>query len=161
VCFQDEKTVMPRELCHKDGAYSPPTGRALTVAWRRWLHILAGKWLKKFPFHPSSAQLSLKKQLAAAPKLINLAKKATLSLEKYHLGDTVARVGLVKQYSKGKVQAVIDRLLPLAAHFDDDELDVWALSSKAEAFPAATFGNYADFISAVKNGLGEMGHDGR
>lgn len=107
-----------------------------------------------------------KKISAQAPKLIDLAKKATISLEKHNLASTVARVGLVLdasgsmsgQYHKGKVQNVIERLLPLAVHFDDDEaLDVWAFSTSTLSLPAATLKNYANYINGVEGGWRKWG----
>lgn len=110
-------------------------------------------------------KLSLEKKVAkAAPKLVNLAKKAAISLEKKKLSNIVTRVGLILdasgsmryQYSQGKVQEVINRVLPLAVHFDDDgELDVWAFSSQSLALPAATLKNYENYIISAKGGWKE------
>lgn len=115
---------------------------------------------------PASAQkISLEKKIAtAAPKLVALAKKAAISLEKRKLSHIVARVGLIldasgsmrRQYSEGKVQEVINRILPLAVHFDDDgELDIWAFSSRSLALPAANLQNYEHYVSSIDGGWKE------
>lgn len=106
----------------------------------------------------TAAKLSLEKKLASEPKLIDLAKKADTTLDKYQLNETIARVALVldasgsmkEQYKTGKVQEVINRLLPLAVHFDDNaELDVWAFSQDAFRLPSVTLSNYSDFINTA------------
>lgn len=94
-----------------------------------------------------------------APALLDLAKKATISLEKHKLFDTILNVGLVldasgsmsRQYAQGKVQEVINRVLPLAVHFDaNNELDVWAFSNNTIQLPKATLSNYSNFIGDAK-----------
>lgn len=166
VDFQDEKAVMLGELYRKDGAWRfSAICQGFNGGMAALVKHFGGEVAEETP-SPVSTKLSLEKKLASAPKLINLAKKATISLEKYQLQKTVARVGLVldasgsmmNQYRTGKVQEVIERLLPLAVHFDDDgELDVWAFSSNVLALPAATLNNYADFINTAEGGWNNWG----
>lgn len=83
----------------------------------------------------NAPKVSLEKiMLDKAPKLVNLAKKATMSLEKRQLQNLTAKVALVsdatgsmnRQYREGDVQEVVNRILPLAVSFDDDQqLDCW------------------------------------
>ncbi len=165
--FQDEKAVMLGEIYRKDGAWRfSAVGQGFNGGMAALVKYFGGEVAEETPL-PTNSKLSLEKKLASAsPQLINLAKKATVSLEKYSLQDTVARVGLVldasgsmfAQYNTGKVQAVIERLLPLAVHFDDDgALDVWAFSSNVLALPAATLNNYADFINTAERGWRNWG----
>ncbi|OTE96495.1 tellurium resistance protein [Crenothrix sp. D3] len=166
VDFQDEKAVMLGELYRKDGTWRfSAVCQGFNGGMAALVKHFGGEVAEEAPL-PVSSKLSLEKKLASAPKLINLAKKATVSLEKYQLQETVARVGLVldasgsmmNQYRTGKVQEVIERLLPLAVHFDDDgELDVWAFSSNVLALPAATLNNYADFINTAEGGWNNWG----
>lgn len=110
----------------------------------------------------AAAKISLEKKVAeAAPQLVSLAKKAQVSLEKAQLTDTRARVGLVLdasgsmngQYSRGHVQEVVDRLLPLAVHFDDDgALDCWAFAAKPMRLTPVTLSNFRDFIKTDHGG---------
>jgi stress response protein SCP2 len=167
--FLDEKALMLGELYRKDGAWRfSATGQGFNGGLPALVRHFGGEVAEEVPATPPvSAKLSLEKKIAAdAPKLVDLAKKATVSLEKHRLQETLARVGLVLdasgsmsgQYSKGRVQEVIERLLPLAVHFDDDgELDVWAFSRKALALPPATLANYADYINSIERGWRNWG----
>lgn len=162
--FQDEKAVMLGELYRKDGTWRfCAVGQGFNGGMAALVQYFGGEVAEDAPAAP---KLSLEKKLASAPKLVDLAKKATVSLEKHRLQDTVARVGLVLdasgsmmgQYSKGKVQAVVERLLTLAVHFDDDgELDVWAFSKTPLALPPATLANYADYINTANRGWRNWG----
>ncbi|MBY3155588.1 tellurium resistance protein [Rhizobium laguerreae] len=101
-------------------------------------------------------RVSLEKRVAEkAPHLVSLAKKAQVSLEKNKLANVVATVGLVLdksgsmgfQYSKGRVQEVVDRVVPLAVHFDDNgELDCWIFADKQKKLPNVTLDNVKDFV---------------
>lgn len=111
---------------------------------------------------PPSSKISLVKIVEQkAPKLINLAKKADAVIEKQKLSTTVARVALVldasgsmkKQYREGRVQDLLNRLLPLAAQFDDDqEIDCWAFGNKTQKIGPVTFSNYEHFTQTAKGG---------
>lgn len=108
------------------------------------------------------ARISLEKKVAGkAPELVNLAKKAQISLEKANLTDVIAQVALVldasgsmnAQYRGGYVQEVVNRLLPLAIHFDDDgELDCWAFGAKPLRLSSVNMSNYKDFINTDSSG---------
>lgn len=117
------------------------------------------------------AQISLEKKVAAAaPHLAKLAGKLVVSLGKKRLLYTVARAALVldatgsmrAQYRDGKVQRIIDKIIPIAVHFDDDgELDVWTFAQKAKKFPSVTLSNVKDYIAreggGYKNWLPDLG----
>lgn len=114
------------------------------------------------PSPPPPASISLEKKIeAAAPQLLSLAKKAQVSLEKNNLAHVKAQVGLVLdvsgsmngQYSKGRVQEVINRVVPLAVHFDDDgELDCWGFGAKPCKLPDISLANYEDYVSTADGG---------
>lgn len=111
---------------------------------------------------PVQATFSLEKKVAAkAPALISLAKKAQVSLEKNNLTSVKAKLGFCLdvsgsmngQYSRGRVQEVMNRLIPLAVAFDDDaELDVFAFGAKPTQLSPATLTNYADYITTDHGG---------
>ncbi|WP_296405743.1 VWA domain-containing protein [Psychrobacter sp.] len=117
------------------------------------------------PIHQAHTKpkVSLEKvMLQKAPKLVNLAKKATVSLEKRHLQKLTAKVALVldasgsmhQQYKQGRVQKVVNRLLPLAVSFDDDQaLDCWAFGEKPCYLGDVGLQNYEGFIDSVQGGL--------
>jgi len=111
---------------------------------------------------PVQAKPSLEKvMLNKAPKLVNLAKKATVSLEKRQLQQLTAKVALVldatgsmnRQYKQGRVQEVVNRLLPLAVSFDDDQaLDCWAFGQHSQYLGEVGLDNYEKFIDSVHGG---------
>ncbi len=118
-----------------------------------------------------ASTISLEKRFSEkAPELVNLAKTFAVTLEKKSLTKTVARVALVldatgsmrAQYRDGKVQKIIDRIIPIAVQFDDDgELDVWTFAQKAKKFPSITLDNVKDYIAreggGYKNWLPALG----
>ena len=102
-----------------------------------------------------------KVMLEKAPKLVNLAKKATSSLEKRQLQQLTAKVALVldasgsmnRQYKQGRVQEVVNRLLPLAVSFDDDQaLDCWAFARDPQYLGEIGLSNYDGFIDNAHGG---------
>ena len=99
--------------------------------------------------------------LDKAPKLVNLAKKVTISLEKRQLQQLTAKVALVldasgsmnRQYKQGRVQEVVNRILPLAVSFDDDQaLDCWAFARDPQYLGEIGLSNYDDFIDNAHGG---------
>lgn len=108
------------------------------------------------------SKVSLEKIISdKAPKLINLAKKATVSLEKHKLQSLTAKVALVLdatgsmngQYKKGHVQEVVNRLLPIGVSFDDNQsLDCWAFGQKCQHLGEIDLNNYEDFIEKAHGG---------
>jgi stress response protein SCP2 len=118
---------------------------------------------------PAPTRVSLEKRVAEkAPHLVSLAKKAQVSLEKNKLTDVVAAVYLVLdksgsmafQYSKGRVQEVVDRVVPLAVHFDDNgELDCWIFADKQKKLSNVTLDNVKNYVKreAEKYGMFKIG----
>ena len=84
---------------------------------------------------PAKSAISLEKRVEReAPHLVSLVKKVGVSLQKAGLQDHKARVclcldisgSMYSLYRSGQVTAFTDRILALAARFDDDgELDVF------------------------------------
>lgn len=108
------------------------------------------------------ATFSLEKKVAAqAPALLSLAKKAQISLEKNKLTKVRAKLAFVLdvsgsmngQYSRGRVQEAMNRLMPLAVAFDDDgELDMFGFGAKPVQLSPATLSNYSDYIDKEQGG---------
>lgn len=166
--FHNEKALILGELYRKEAEWRfSATGQGFDGGLPALVNHFGGEVLDQTetPATSVSHKLSLEKKIAKeAPKLVDLAKKASISLEKRKLTNIVARVGLILdasgsmryQYSQGKVQEVINRILPLAVHFDDDgELDIWAFSSRPLALPPATLQNYENYVTSVKGGWKE------
>ncbi|MBD2826217.1 VWA domain-containing protein [Xenorhabdus szentirmaii] len=109
---------------------------------------------------PSTPIISLEKKLQEkAPRLVNLAKNATVSLNKHKLQSIKARVAFVldasgsmaNQFSRGHVQSVLDRIAVLAVQFDDDNsMDLWAFASKHKKYQDVTLENLDDYIHQIE-----------
>lgn len=158
--FQDEKALMLGELYRKDSGWRfAATGQGFNGGLAALVHHFGGEVADDGPSEPT---VTLEKKIAeAAPPLLELAQKATVALAKQPKLPRGARVGLVldasfsmnRQYAQGRIQEIINRVLPLAVHFDDDgALDVWAFSDHALALPPATLNNYADYIDTIEGG---------
>ncbi|PHM71842.1 VWA domain-containing protein [Xenorhabdus kozodoii] len=112
------------------------------------------------PVSPTRLTISLEKKLQdKAPRLVNLAKNATVSLSKHNLQSIKARVAFVLdasgsmkgQFKKGYVQAVLDRIAVLAAQFDDDgSMDVWGFADKHKKYQDVTLDNLDDYVHAIQ-----------
>ncbi|QGT83623.1 VWA domain-containing protein [Pseudomonas coronafaciens] len=159
--FSAEKAIMVADIYRKNGEWRFASNLQGYNAGLDALVVHFGGEVADTP-PPAPARISLEKKIAdAAPQLISLAKKAQVSLEKAKLTDTKARVGLVldasgsmnPQYTRGHVQEVVDRLIPLAVHFDDDgALDCWAFGAKPQQLNAVTLANFQDFIKTDHGG---------
>jgi stress response protein SCP2 len=89
---------------------------------------------------PPAAPVDLDKRVAeVAPQLVDLRKRAKVSIEKAGLGAHRARVALCLDisasmaplYRDGRVQALADRVMALATRFDDDGvLDVFLFGDR-------------------------------
>lgn len=91
-------------------------------------------------------------------KIINLRKEnleKTISLEKPTLATRVSRVAVVMDYSgsmrsmykDGTVQAVLERLLPIAMKFDDNgEMEFWLFDDGFRRMPNITLDNFYGYV---------------
>lgn len=85
--------------------------------------------------------------------LINMSKDKKIDMSKH-----VARVAMVLDYSgsmdydysSGRVQETIDRLLPISLKFDDNgELESWIFSDNKKRLKAVTINNYEKYVKNV------------
>ena len=116
----------------------------------------AGGYPSAMPTPSTGKKVSLEKKLqSGAPHLVSLAKPLELQLEKHHLQDCVARVGLVldisgsmsSRYRDGTVQDIVNKTLPLAVQFDDDgELDCWYYGSRFKRMSSVNMQNYTSAV---------------
>jgi len=104
--------------------------------------------------------VNLEKKLEARGdrKLLDLTKKAAVSLEKRGLGEHTARVAICldisgsmhRLYSSGKIQALAERVLALGMRFDDDaSIDCFLFGREAYAAGAMSPDNYASYVSEI------------
>lgn len=96
----------------------------------------------------SLMQLNLKKDLIQS-----------LCLEKKELNNLTARVAIVMDFSgsmeslyhNGTVQAILDRLLPIAMQFDDNgEMEVWLFDNSFRRMPDISLDNYYNYLNNEK-----------
>ncbi|CAM4406657.1 VWA domain-containing protein [Paenibacillus alkaliterrae] len=99
--------------------------------------------------------MSIELRKKAEEKLIDLSKKATISLTKKGLTDVRARVGLavdisgsmVQLFRSGVVQNTCERTLGLAMNFDDNEAaDVFLFGIKDYGIGEIQKSNFFDFV---------------
>lgn len=159
--FTAEKAVIAAEIYRKDVWRVAAVGQGFNGGLNTLLKHFGGAEIAAPPPPPAgpapSARLvSLEKRIEKeAPQLISLAKTLSVSLEKKKLQDVVARVALVldasgsmyNQYVRGDIQLVVDKVVPLAIHFDDNgELDTWAFANKSKSLPEVTLKNVKGYI---------------
>ncbi|GIJ44632.1 toxic cation resistance protein [Virgisporangium aliadipatigenens] len=110
--------------------------------------------------------IDLTKLQETAPGLVNLYKTARVSLDKHRLGGVRAAVYLVIDHSRsmsryfkdGSVQGLAERVLALAAHFDDDgTVPVVFFDSHARQPVNISVSDYAGSIDRIKSTAGVMG----
>jgi hypothetical protein len=110
--------------------------------------------------------IDLTKMQATAPGLVDLYKSAGVSLDKHRLRGQRAAVYLVIDHSgsmyryfrDGSVQALAERVLALAAHFDDDGIvPVIFFDTTARQPVDISVQEYAGSIDRIKAAAGPMG----
>lgn len=93
-----------------------------------------------------------------APKLLDLSKKAKVSLEKVGLQHHNAKVALCldisgsmsRLYSSGKIQAFAERILALGTRFDDDgSIDIFLFGQHAHDAGELTISNFDGFVNRL------------
>lgn len=137
---------LPALVCHFGGEVAEVETETATAAPSAW---------------DVRKKLVLDKIEKSQPKLLDLAKKSLISLEKKQLLGVTARVGLVldrsgsmsKQYKCGDVQQVIDRVAPLALNFDDNgAFECWAFGEKSCQLDDVALTNVAGYIDTCMGG---------
>lgn len=112
------------------------------------------------PALPAACSVSLEKKLEKAPKLVSLAKPIRVSLAKHRLSDVKAQVAFVldasgsmsRQFKRGNVQKVLERVTALAVQFDDDgSMPVWAFGARFRRYEDVTLDNVEGYIEKIRN----------
>ncbi|MGD2181415.1 VWA domain-containing protein [Lusitaniella coriacea] len=103
--------------------------------------------------------ISLEKLEKEAPKLIDLAKKADISLKKANLSEHNAKVALCldisgsmsQLYYSGKIQQFAEKILALGCRFDDDgSIDIFLFGANAHIPGEMTLQNFNNFIGDIQ-----------
>lgn len=99
-----------------------------------------------------------KKMAKQAPKLLDLSKKAKVSLEKVGLQDHEAKVALCldisgsmyELYESGRIQEFAERILALGTRFDDDgSIDIFLFGEYAHEAGELTIDNFNGFVNRM------------
>ncbi|WP_042461618.1 VWA domain-containing protein [Neobacillus dielmonensis] len=99
-----------------------------------------------------------KKMEQKAPKILDLSKKAKVSLEKVGLQNHTAKVALCLDisgsmsglYRSGKIQEFAERILALGTRFDDDgSIDIFLFGGKAHDAGELTIDNFNGFVNRL------------
>ncbi|NES68670.1 MAG: VWA domain-containing protein [Okeania sp. SIO2D1] len=94
-----------------------------------------------------------------APRLIDLAKKADISILKANLTNHRAKVALCLDisgsmsflYSSGKIQTLAEKILALGCRFDDNgSIDIFLFGQNPHQVGEMTFGNFHNFIPNIE-----------
>lgn len=104
---------------------------------------------------------------AQAPEIYTLAKKLDPFLKQYGLDGHTASVALMidasgsmefnQLFSGGKVQTLIERMLPFAVRFDDNaEIDAWLFSNEVSELHTVTPSNFQGCVNRM-NWKGYLG----
>lgn len=108
-------------------------------------------WLKK--------RISLEKNLEKeAPKLLDLSKKAAISLEKHGLSEHRAKVALCLDisismnnlYTSGLVQAFVEKILALGCRLDDDgAIDIFLFGAEGHQPDPVTYKDFNGYVNRI------------
>ena len=150
--FSEERALMLIEIYRKDDSWRiSATGQGFNGGLDALVKHFGGTIADSAPMPTSPSlqeetklslrKISLEKRIKKeAPQLINLVKKAAISLEKVGLQEHVAKVALCLDvsgsmsslYSSGAIQKFAERILALGCHFDDDgSIDVFLFATEA------------------------------
>ena len=172
--FDQERATMLIEIYRKDGIWRlAAIGQGFNAGLAALIQHFGGEVAEEptaqqsTPVTPQS-NIDLKKKLSLQKaektgnaSIIDLTKKSLVQLEKKNLLGVTARVALVLdasgsmdgQYRRGDVQKVVNRLMPLAIHFDDDgSFECWAFAAKTTQLDDVTLSNVNDFINTTQRG---------
>ncbi|KHO14335.1 tellurium resistance protein [Acinetobacter baumannii] len=171
--FEQERATMLVEIYRKDGFWRlAAIGQGFNDGLAALIRHFGGEVAdedvvqKESTVQQSSVELKKKLSLEKAQKtgnasIIDLTKKSLVELEKKNLLGVTARVALVLdasgsmdwQYRRGDVQKVVDRLMPLAIHFDDNgSFECWAFAAKTTQLDDVVLTNVNNFINTTHQG---------
>jgi stress response protein SCP2 len=115
------------------------------------VHNIKTDWIKK--------RISLEKNLEKeAPKLLDLSKKAAISLQKYGLEEHRAKVALCldisismsQLYSSGLIQSFVEKILALGCRLDDDgSIDIFLFGEQGYKPDPITYKDFNGYVNRI------------
>ncbi|WP_282155154.1 VWA domain-containing protein [Cytobacillus gottheilii] len=171
--FQNEKAIIMTEIYHKGVWRASSVGRGFDGGLAALLKDFGGEVEEEQEQQQSappvqqqpapetsqsqSKKIMLEKKMAEqAPKLLDLSKKAKVSLEKAGLHDHQAKVALCLDisgsmhslYRSGKIQEFAERILALGTRFDDDgTIDIFLFGANAHDAGELSVDNFNGFVN--------------
>lgn len=170
--FQMEKAIMMVEIYKKDGQWRLNCfGQGFTGGMDDLVRYFGGvvaeatstpttqsvaqnpkaDWLKK--------RISLEKNLEQqAPKLLDLSKKAAISLKKHGLEEHRAKVALCldisismsQLYSSGLIQSFVETILGLGCRLDDDgAIDIFLFGAEGYQPDPVTYKDFNGYVNRI------------
>lgn len=184
--FSQEKAIIISEIYKKDGVWRlSAVGQGFNGGLGALLTYFGGTAVEAAPVvapvAPASTvdlkkkvflekRVSLEKNLQqTAPKLLDLSKKAAVSLEKKGLGEHRAKVALcldisasmAGNYSSGAVQEFAERILALGCRLDDDgSIDVFLFGENGYQPAPLTVKDFPGYISRMQK-INKLEYDTR
>lgn len=158
--FKNEKAIILSEIYYKNIWRISAVGKGFNGGLGNLLEHFGGEIATDGANSISSVKkIELEKKLEKqAPQLLDLAKKAKISLEKVGLQNHDAKVALcldisgsmASLYKKGKIQEFAERILALATRFDDNgAIDIFLFGQNAHNVGELTVDNFKGFINRM------------
>lgn len=168
--FENEKAIIISEIYYKSMWRLSAVGQGFNGGLAALLEHFGGEVADKqevqntvnqqmpTPIVNSKKVLLEKKMAKQAPKLLDLSKKAKISLEKVGLQNHEAKVALCLDisgsmydlYRSGKIQEFAERILALGTRFDDDgSIDIFLFGQYAHDAGELTIDNFDGFVNRM------------
>jgi stress response protein SCP2 len=159
--FQNQKAIVIGEVYNKDGWRVASIGQGFDGGLEALLNSFGGVAEQVSAPQPivNDKKVLLEKRMAKeAPYLLDLSKKASVSLEKVGLQQHVAKVALcldisgsmVNLYRSKKIQHFLERILALGTRFDDDgAIDIFLFGKNAYDAGELNISNSRTFLNRL------------
>lgn len=173
--FKNEKAIIMTEIYYKDVWRIASVGRGFDGGLAALLKDFGGEVAEEqSQYTPQTTPITLttappapvnnkqilleKKMEVQAPKILDLSKKAKVSLEKVGLQNHNAKVALCLDisgsmsglYRSGKIQEFAERILALGTRFDDDgSIDIFLFGANGHEAGELTIDNFNGFVNQL------------
>lgn len=170
--FKNEKAVIITEIYYKNLWRVSSVGRGFDGGLAALLRDFGGEVAEEetqpvpqqVPMPPPAQPINTRKVMLEkkmeqqAPKILDLSKKAKVSLEKVGLQNHNAKVALCLDisgsmsslYRSGKIQEFAERILALGTRFDDDgAIDIFLFGMNSHDAGELTIDNFNGFVNRL------------
>ncbi|MED3552798.1 VWA domain-containing protein [Cytobacillus praedii] len=171
--FKNEKAIIITEIYYKDMWRVSSVGRGFDGGLAALLKDFGGEVAEEqtqpapqitaapvsIPHANDNKKILLEKKMEVlAPKILDLSKKAKVSLEKVGLQNHHAKVALCLDisgsmsglYRSGKIQEFAERILALGTRFDDDgSIDIFLFGANGHEAGELTIDNFNGFVNQL------------